>query len=106
MQEDEKSLPKVAGSLRGKQWGTIYTGAEVKCYKIKFTSFTGPLSDGSGPGIGIYVDGDQAKNQVGKLTAGQSTDVCGRKIQVYGFFHEAQAASWEASEIQEIDWFE
>ncbi len=107
MKENAKpSGAKAAGSLRGRQWGTVYTGPEIRCYKLKFSSLTGPSSKDKDPGIGIYVDGDQAGNQAGTLTVGQSTNVCGRKILVYGFLHDAQIASWEASEIQGADWFD
>ncbi len=106
MKENAKPVgAKAAGSLRNRQWGTVYTGSDVCCYKVKFSSFTGPSNAGRDPSVGIYVDGDQAGNQAATITVGQSKDVCGRKILVYGFLHEAQVAFWEASEIKEIDWF-
>jgi len=93
-----------AGQLRGRQWGTVYTGPDVKCYRIKFSSLNDPLHKDRDPGIGVYVDGDQAGNQVATLTVGRSTEVCGRKIYVYGLLSEAQVAFWEATEAQETAW--
>lgn len=107
--ETGQAKPQVAsaaGQLRGRQWVTVYKGPDVKCYTIKFSSLTGPSQADKDPGIGIYVDGDQAQNCAATLTIGQSADVCGKQILVYGRMHEAQVASWEASEAGVTDWFE
>src|SRR5215472_4902689 len=84
-----------SGTLRAKQWSTVYSGLETKCWAIKFASLTDPLNEGGNPAIAIYIDGDQEANLAKSLTLGQYTEVCGKTIRVYGLLRGAQVAQWE-----------
>jgi len=97
---------KAGRALRAKQWGIVYSGPEIKCYTIKFASLTDPLKEGGNPGIAIYVDGDREANLAKLLTVGQSTEVCGKMIRVYGMLCGAQVARWETPDDQPTEWLE
>ena len=94
------------GALLAKQWAVVYTGPKVKCCTIKFVSVSDPSKEGGTPAIGIYVDGDQQANLAKSLAVGQSLEVCGKAIRVYGVLRGAQVAQWETSEDEATDWFE
>jgi hypothetical protein len=100
------TLDAKPGALRAKQWRVVYTGPEIKCCAIKFTSLSDPLKEGGNPGIGIYLDGDQEANLTVSLTVGQSTEVCGKTIRVRGLLCGAQVAHWEMLDDLATEWFE
>ena len=97
---------KAERALRARQWGVVYIGPTIKCCTIKFASLTDSLKEGGSPAIAIYVDGDGEANLAKSLIVGESTEVCGKMIRVYGVLRGAQVARWETSEDEATEWFE
>jgi len=84
----------------------VHAGPALKCFKIAFTGWADPKREGGQPAIAIYVDGDREANLVKSLSAGDSTEICGKAIRVYGLLRGAQVANWQVSEDGVTDWFE
>jgi hypothetical protein len=97
---------KLERTLSAKQWGVVYIGPKIECYTIKFASLTDPLQEGGDPVIAVYVGGDREANLAKSLLVGQSIEVCGKVIHVYGALRGAQVARWETSDSEATDWFE
>jgi hypothetical protein len=92
--------------LHAKEWAVVHAGPAVKCFKIAFTGWTDPKKEGGQPAIAVYVDGERDANLAKSLTIGNSTEVCGKSIRVYGLLRGAQVAHWQVSEDGVTDWFE
>jgi hypothetical protein len=93
-------------TLRAKEWATIHAGPAVKCYNIIFAAWSDPQNEGGQPAIAIYLDGDGQNNLVKSLSVGESTEICGKSIRVYGLLRGVQVAHWRVSEDGITDWFE
>jgi hypothetical protein len=93
-------------ALRAKEWQVVYNGPGVKCCTITFASVTDPLKEHGEPTLAIYIDGDQETNLAKSLAVGESTEVCGKTIRVYGLLRGGQVARWETPDGQPTDWFE
>jgi hypothetical protein len=52
------------------------------------------------------VNGDGADNLAKTLSAGDSTEICGKTIRVFGSLRGAQVAQWHMREDGVTDWFE
>ena len=73
-----------SGSLADKEWRSIYTGQYEKCYSVRFSNREGVpgYPDSYNTVIYVYANGQHVANLV---NPGDSTDVCGTKIQVNGY---------------------
>jgi hypothetical protein len=69
------------GSLANDEWGTVYFGDLERCYAIKYVYTQPSHSKGEMSKIFIWIN----KRQVATLLQDQSTDVCGKKIEVSGW---------------------
>lgn len=92
-------------ALSAEQWTVVHTGPQVKCCILKFVGLTDTMREGGTATIEIYVDGDQAANKVASLAVGQSTEVCGKTVRVYGHLRGAQVARWEIVQGEATDWY-
>jgi hypothetical protein len=92
--------------LRAKEWAVAYTGQTVRCFQITFASCVDPKNEGGQPAIEIHL-GDQHESHLAKsLAVGETTEVCGTMIRVYGVMRGDQIAHWHMSEDGETEWFE
>ena len=78
----------------------------MKCYKITFAAWSDPHKEGGQPAIAIYVNGDGQDNLAKSLSVGDSTEICGKSIRVYGLLRGVQVAHWQVTEDGITDWFE
>jgi hypothetical protein len=88
------------------EWATVYAGPAVKCVWVRFAAWSDPKKEGGQPAIAVYVNGDEQDNLAKSLSVGDSTEICGKSIRVYGLLRGAQVAQWQVTEDGVTDWFE
>ena len=79
------------------EWRLVYNGSGEKCYNVKFVR-----KEGNGlVQIVVYVDNQEKERLRG---VDESTDVCGKKIDIYGGYispwDQTTKGYWRATEIR------
>ncbi len=83
--------PRPKGFVRDCRWRLVYKGDDAACYTIEHV--------GGADGVQIEVEVDGTVEDT--LEAGESTDVCGKKIRVHGKKTNGDGkVHWRATEIR------